>query len=65
MSKIDPEFIRGIKELYPSLKAWSDDHALELYEIIEEHQLIKEFNHTVDEEKTIEHVQRQIGSDVQ
>ena len=61
MSKIDPKYIKEIKELYPSLKAWSDTHAFELYKKIQEHQLINEFLYTVDPKKTTQQVIKQAG----
>lgn len=61
MSKIDPKFIKEIKEFYPSLKAWSDTHAFELYKKIQEHQLVTEFLYTVDPKKTTQQVIKQAG----
>lgn len=65
MSKIDQKFIKEIKEFYPSLKAWSDTHAFELYKKIQEHQLITEFLYTVDPKKTTQQVIKQAGHGVQ
>lgn len=53
--------IKEIKEQYPSLKVWSDNHAAELYRRIQEHQLIKEFLYTVSIPKTIEHLKKQFS----
>lgn len=61
MSKIDPKYIKEIKELYPSLKAWNDTHAFELYKKIQEHQLITEFLYTLDPKKTTQQVIKQAG----
>ena len=56
MEKLD---IKLIKEQYPSLKMWSDNHAAELYRKIQEHQVLKEFLSTVNIFKTIEHLKKQ------
>ncbi len=56
MDKIN---IKLIKEQYPSLKGWSDNHAAELYRKIQEHQILKEFLSTVNIFKTIEHCKKQ------
>jgi hypothetical protein len=58
MNKLDPKYI---KESYPSLKLWSDNHAIELYKKIQEHQLITEFLYTVDPKKTTQQIIKQAG----
>lgn len=60
-NNIDKEFITEIKNLYPSLRAWGDFQAYELYKRIEAHQLILEFLYTVSPEKTTQQVLKQAG----
>ncbi len=62
MNNIEQQYlIKEIKELYPSLKSWSDTHAFELYKKIQEHQLITEFLYTVDPKKTTQQLIKQAG----
>jgi hypothetical protein len=58
---ISRENIQKIKDQYPSLKPWSDTHALSLYKKIQEHQLITEFLSTIPPEKTSQQLFSQIG----
>lgn len=54
MNKTLLKKINEIKENYPSLKVWSDEASLSLYNSIQEHQLINEFiTKTIDRGKTI------------
>jgi hypothetical protein len=58
---ISRENIQKIKDQYPSLKPWSDTHALSLYKKIQEHQLITEFLSTISPQKTSEQLSSQLG----
>lgn len=62
---MDKLLIEEIKKQYPSLKRWSNTHALELYKKIQEHQLITEFLYTVDPKKTTQQIIKQAGYGVQ
>jgi len=58
---MDAKQIEKIKNQYPSLKLWSDTHAFELYNKIQEHQYLTEFLYTVSPEKTSKQIIKQAG----